>query len=459
MSKPRGLRAWLGHGDALPRVALVVFLAVALLAVACQQQTPQQPGKPAAPAQEAPKPAAEKPAAQPAQKPAQPAKPAAAVAGVKIGVLHPLTGGLAFEGKQVHNGVLMRLEEANAAGGIKSMGGAKLEIMQGDTQGKPEVGVAETERMIRDGAVAIMGAFQSAVTFPITQAAERQKVPVVVSVAASDEITRRGFKYVFRQQPNTDIYAKQGLTALKELIQRKNANLSTFVIIHEDSLFGTTQAGHMERYGKELGFKQLDKIAYKATTSDLTTEVSRIKSLKPDILLISGYYADTVLMMRTIRDLRADIPAIIGMANAAMSNPKFAQEEPKLAEHMIDVNYWWDPKSERAKKVREAYKQKHNEEMTNHAVQGYQSADVLVDALERAGKADREALREALTKTKLGNLIVPGETIEFDERGENKNAQPLLLQFQKGVPRAIAPAKYAEVEPAFPIPKLEERLR
>lgn len=459
MSQPRASGFRIAPGGRRLWGGLAAALAAALFAVACQQPQPQQPAKPAVPAQGAPQPAADKPAALPAQKPAQPAKPAAGATAVKIGVLHPLTGGLAFEGKQVHNGVMMRLEEANAAGGIKSMGGAKLDIAQADTQGKPEVGVAETERMVRDGAVAIMGAFQSAVTFPITQAAERQKVPVVVSVAASDEITRRGFKYVFRQQPNTDIYAKQGMAALKELIQRRNAKLSSFVIIHEDSLFGTTQAGLMERYGKELGFRQLDKIAYKATTSDLTTEVSRIKSLRPDILLVSGYYADTVLMMRTVRDLRADVPAIIGMANAAMSNPKFAQEEPKLAEHMIDVNYWWDPKSERARKVRDAYKQKRNEEMTNHAVQGYQSADVLIDALERAGKPDREAVREALTKTKLGNLIVPGETIEFDERGENKNAQPLLLQFQKGVPRAISPAKYAEGEPAFPIPKLEERLR
>jgi branched-chain amino acid transport system substrate-binding protein len=439
------------------RLGLVVILTLGVLASACQPQ-PQQPAKPAAPAD---KPAAAPAESKPAAQPAKPAteKPAASAQSIKVGIVHPLTGGVAFEGKQVHNGVLMRLEEANAAGGIKSLGGAKIEIMQADTQAKPEVGVAEAERMMRDGALAIMGAFQSAVTFPIAQAAERQKVPFVVSVAASDEITKRGFKYTFRQQPNTEQYASAGLPAIQDLIKRKGDNARSYVIMHEDTLFGTTMAGHVTRFAKDLGFKEVEKIGYKFTASDFTTEVSRVKSAAPDMLFLAGYYQDTLLILRAVRNLRIEFKAIIGIANAAMSNPKLVQDEPKLAEYMMDVNYWWNPRSDRAKQVREAFQRKYGEVMTNHAVQGYQSADVLIDALERAGKADRDALREALSKTKLGNLIVPGETIEFDEGGQNKNAQPLLLQIQQGVPRAISPEKYAETQPTYPIPKLDERLR
>lgn len=421
----------------------------AALGAACQPQQPAQvPAKPAAPA---PQPA---PAAAP--------KPAAGVPSVKLALLHPLTGAIAYEGNLVSNGARLRLDEANAAGGIKSMGGARIEIMQADTQGKPEIGVAETERLAREGVVAILGAHQSAVVFAATQAAEKEKVPFIITTAVSDDITKRGFKYTFRQQPNSESMAKLTVASLAEIIQRKQNKKpgdKSIVIIHEDTLMGDTMGRYLEAAVKATGFKLLDKISYKATTSDLTTEVSRIRSAKPDILFVNGYYPDTVLMMRTIRDLRVDFEAIVGTPNPALSNPKFAKDEPKLAESMMDGNYWWNPVSERAKKVREAFKQKHGEDMPNHSIQGYQAADVLVDALERAGKADREALRDALVKTKLTGIVVPGDAIEFDERGENKHAQPLLLQFQKLVPRAVAPAKFAEADPLFPIPALQQRMR
>ena len=163
-----------------------------------------------------------------------------------IGLVHPLTGPTAFEGNLVNNGCLFRLEECNAAGGIKSMGGAKIRTVVGDTQGKPEVGQAEAERVIREGAISILGAFNSAVTFVTTQVAEQKQIPHVVSVAVADDITTRGFKFTFRQQPNSETMAKLGIASVAELVQSAGGKDNKIVIVHEDSLQGVTMGKYMQ---------------------------------------------------------------------------------------------------------------------------------------------------------------------------------------------------------------------
>lgn len=382
------------------------------------------------------------------------------VSEIKIGSLHPLTGTGAFEGNLVARGVRLRIEEANAAGGIKSLGGARINLLEADTQGKPEVGQSETERLIREGCVALMGAFHSAVTIVTTQVAEREGVPFVISVAVSDRILQRGFKYSFRQQPNATMMGRLTVRALKEVVDAAGGQYRRVAFIHEDTEMGQSISVAAYSALKEAGFEIVEDITYNAArVTDVTPEASRVRAANPDIILINGYYPDTLLWVRTFRDLRVSPKAIVGLANALLSNPNFIREEPKLADYMMDGNYWWNPNSERARRVKEAYEKRYNEPFTNHSAQGYQSADVLVDALERAASTDRDRIREALAKTKLTDIIVPGDSIEFDDTGQNKNAQPLLLQILRGVVTPVAPQKYAAGRPVFPIPSLEERLR
>jgi len=459
--------------DGARRIARRTFLRYAglaggvALAAACAPTTPppqataQKPSAPAAPAATTgPAAPAAAPAASPAATTSAPAAASKPAAGeIVIGLVHPLSGAVAYEGNLVNNGCLFRLEEANAAGGIKSMGGAKIRTIVGDSQAKPEIGQAETERLIREGAVAILGAFQSAVTFVTTQVAEQKQIPHVVSVAVADDITMRGFKFTFRQQPNSETMAKLGIASVSELVGGAGGKDNKVVIVHEDTLQGVTMGKYMEEAISKGGgaLNIVDKLSYKATASDFTTEASRVKALKADVFLINGYYGDTVLWMKTLRDLQVDFKAIVGLPNPALSNPKFVKDEPKLAEYMMDTNYWWDPNSDRAKQVRDAWQKKYNEPMTNHSVTAYTSTDVPVDALERAGSTDAEKLRDALSKTKLTNIVMPGGSVEFNERGENVNAQPLLLQIQKSEITPIGPTKYA-AKPIFPIPPLAERM-
>ncbi len=128
---------------------------------------------------------------------------------VKVGHIHPLSGFLAFDGGLVTNGLTLAVEEINAGGGIKSMGGARIVLTGGDTQGKVEVGMAEAERLIRDGAVAVLGPYQSPVAYAVSQICEKERTPFVITVAVADNITERGFEYTFRVQPNARVMAER----------------------------------------------------------------------------------------------------------------------------------------------------------------------------------------------------------------------------------------------------------
>ncbi len=95
---------------------------------------------------------------------------------LKIGILHPVTGALAYEGEQCRKGALLAIEEINAAGGIKSMGGAKLEAVLADAQSKPDVGAAEIDRLAEAGVLAVQGPFASGIALATTQAAAKHNL-------------------------------------------------------------------------------------------------------------------------------------------------------------------------------------------------------------------------------------------------------------------------------------------
>ena len=111
------------------------------------------------------------------------------VESVKIGIIEPLSGSLALIGDKNLKGYQLAIKRINDGGGIKSLGGAKLIPLIGDSEGKPEVAMTQSERLIDQGAVLLVGAYQSAAVFSATQVAEKFKTPFVVSLGVADPIT------------------------------------------------------------------------------------------------------------------------------------------------------------------------------------------------------------------------------------------------------------------------------
>jgi branched-chain amino acid transport system substrate-binding protein len=369
-----------------------------------------------------------------------------------VGSIHPLTGPLAPDGASVANGVLLAIEQKNAAGGIKALGGARIRVANVDHQFKPQVGASEAERLIREGAVALLGAFASAVAIQTTQIAEKHGVPHIVTVAVADEITERGFKYTFRVQPNATDMAVQTVKYVREVCTLKNQPFRTVAAIHENT-FGTALFNRVAKAAPQHGFEILGNIPYAARAADLTTEISKLKAMNADLIFDTGYLGDGLLKMRTYRDLRVEPRGgIIGVSNGCYSNPNFIKELGKVSEAIMDGNYWHNPTSPLARDVIKQYEQRFNAPFQSHTVWGYNAALVLVDALERAGSAEPAKLREAIAATNLTQHIAPGDAIVFNEQGQNRNATVTLQQIQNGQIRVVLPKAFADADPIFPIP-------
>jgi branched-chain amino acid transport system substrate-binding protein len=372
---------------------------------------------------------------------------------VKVGYILPATGPLAFEAQLSLNGLLLALDEINSAGGIKSLGGAKLVFLPGDTQNKVELGNSEAARLIDQGIVTLIGPFSSLVAYSVRQVTEKNKTPFMLLAAVADNLCEGGLRYVFRVQPNGKAMSTLTMTNMMEMAKGAGTPVKRVAMMHEDGNFGTTMGNHVEAFAKASGLELVQRIPYNLRSPDFTAELAKVKASRPDLLVISGYYGDSKIIAETAAKLRIGVSALVGLANAAYSNPKFIADNRELTEQLFDGNYWHNPQSARAKAVFEAYQKRFNATMTSHGVQAYTVVYVVKDALERAGSTDREKVRDAISRTNLTDHILPQEAIRFDDSGENVNASPALLQVQGGRPLVVGPARYAETKPIFPVAK------
>lgn len=370
---------------------------------------------------------------------------------VKIGSIHPLTGALAMEGQEMRDAIQMAVDEVNEAGGIRSLGGAKVELVAADHEGKPEKGVSEVQRLVREGVIGIVGPYMSGVALAATQEAERQRIPFVIDIASADNITERGFRYTFRIQPPASSMAENFLKYFKELNGSLDKPLTTAVIVYEDSIFGSSIAKVIGDRAGEVGLKVLGKIAHPANTADLSSDVNKIKSLKPDVVIATTYLSDGTLLVKGMKQAGYQPKAIIGVANGAFSNAKFIKEEIEINQYILDVNYTINPKSERIAKIKELYRKKYNKNLSPNAAYAYEAAKVLLNAIEKAGSTDRTKIRDAIAKTYYKDHILPQGPIVFDDKGQNKNAQAVVNQIVEGKSVVVFPNEYKERDPVFPM--------
>ena len=153
---------------------------------------------------------------------------------VKIGFLQPVSGALSYSGQQGRLGASIAVDEINAAGGLKGMGGAKIDPVLGDAQSTPEGGNAEVEKMNSAGVAAIVGGYASSICLATSQTAARYELPYIVDVGVTDAIVTRGLKNTFRFGPGFGVIAKTALANLVDINDKAGKAAKTVMIVHED---------------------------------------------------------------------------------------------------------------------------------------------------------------------------------------------------------------------------------
>lgn len=367
---------------------------------------------------------------------------------IKIGILQPATGALAQDGEYGKLGAEIALNEINAAGGIKSLGGAKLEMVFGDSRSTPEGGSQEVERMQGDGVAAIVGGFASPIALAATQAASAYNLPFIVDVGVSDQIVGRGLKNTFRFGPGFGTVTKAALDNLSNLNDAAGKPAKTVVIVHEDGLFGSGMAKLLQAQLPPRGFEIVDTIAHPTPSRDMSNVALRIKSLNPDLVIPSSYYAEFVLLARTMQQQRIRPKGIYAVLNGAASNYRFVKEFGEAANLVMDCNHWADPRKPKTAEVRKLAEQNGRFWLYNTAL-NYSCVRLLADAIERAGSADRAKIIAALEASTFADHIMPYGPTKF-VNGQNQGAAPVNTQVQNGELKVIFPTEFAEAKPIFP---------
>jgi branched-chain amino acid transport system substrate-binding protein len=372
-------------------------------------------------------------------------------AGVKIGLLQPVSGALAYSGQQGRLGASIAVDEINAAGGIKSMGGAKIEPVLGDAQSTPDGGNAEVEKMNSAGVSAIVGGYASGICLATTQTAARYELPYVVDVGVLDSIVTRGLKNTFRFGPGFGVIAKAAIANLIAINDKAGKPAKTVMIVHEDSAFGAGLAKLLNAQLPSGGFQILETIPHPTPTRDFNNVVLKIKAANPDIVIPANYYNEYVLLARTMQQQKVrPKAAIYSVLGGAASSYKFVKEFPEAAQYIMDCNHWFDPRNPKALALKKKVEAQ-GQFFTYEVYLNYSCVLLLADALEHAKSADRAAITAALASSTFAGHVMPYGPTKFVD-GQNQGAAPANTQVINGDIQVILPEAFASAKPIYPLP-------
>jgi branched-chain amino acid transport system substrate-binding protein len=393
---------------------------------------------------------------------------------VKIGVIYPLTGPGAAVGAELRNALELAADVINsgapgitdlpfsAGKGLPGLKGAKIKLIFADHQANPQIGATEAERLItQEKVVAIVGAYNSAVTATASQVAERAGIPFLNPESSSASLTQRNFKWFFRTTPHDDLFVHNAFEFLKELEAKKGIKPKTVASLNENGLWGSETTKLQTKLAAEFGQNLVKQVSYAAKTTQLTSEVQTLKAANPNLLLQSSYTADAIMSIKTYKEL-GFLPDMILANNAGFTDTDFIKTLGKDAEYIITREVWALDLATRnplIKQVNDLYTTRYKINFTGNSSRTFTGLMVMADALNRAGSTDPEAIRKALVATDLpGNkLIMPWKGVKFDATGQNTLGQGILVQIVDGKYNTVWPFNMAAKDVVWPMPKWDQR--
>ena len=375
---------------------------------------------------------------------------------LKIAVLLPQSGYLAQAGQSCHRGALV-------ASSVLADLGHKVELMHIDMESNPDVARTQTERAINEGAQCVIGAFDSAATLAIAQVCEQRKVPLIVNIGAAPQLTEQGYKFLVRNFPTGGMLVSNGLKQIKALIEATKVAPKTAVFLHANDNFGMAQRHGMDAIFPNAGmpFKLLDSRPYDPKAQDLSVEVTKIRGLNPDLLLVVTRAADAIKLVRDIVRQKFQPMGIISPGAPGLYDEEFYKALGPLADYHVDAIPWANPKSKVTQTLEAAFKkQQPNYRFAVECFNVGFTFDALLiaaDAFKRAGTAAGPELMKELKATNLADHAMIGPPIKFDEKGQNLDIPSSCVQNRAQTPTVVLPADVATMTPVLPEPPWQGR--
>jgi branched-chain amino acid transport system substrate-binding protein len=371
---------------------------------------------------------------------------------IKIGILGPFSGSLAFNATEMKKGMILALDQINAKGGLF---GKHIELVFGDTECKPDKGVAAVKKLIMSDKVLVVGGgYCSSVNIATSGVGNAEKCPVVVAIAISPTITDRGMKYVFRTSPNSPMFLN-GINQWLEKVKKPK----TVAFFMENSDYGRDGEKIWNAVCQKIGAKVLAHLYFQIGDTDFTTQISKLKQLKPEVTFNIASTTEAALIQKQAKEQNF-VTQWIGVggqftqAYFKMCGPVCQYAMGSSLEPTLNM------KNPETAAFVKAYEAKYPGSRPGiFSSQGYDNLMVILDAIKRAGKPtgnlqqDRNRIRDALRKTDL--KLTQGE-IKFDKNGQVETVVPSVVQVQlkdcKPLLRIIYPPSRATAQYEAPTP-------
>jgi len=377
---------------------------------------------------------------------------------VRIALFVILSGSGADLGEQSRAGAVMAIEDINKSGGIKALEGAELKLLIADVTTTYSKGPNVTDRILSTSKVAgAIGYGYSGMTLTCLPTIQKARVPLITS-SISDKITAQGYNYVFEICPKGSHFGRTQVKFAAFLRDKYNLKVNKVGFIYENTAYGTSTSQGLKETCLEEGFTNIGLFQpYDKDITDAGPLVTKIKASGVDIIFPVSYTPDAQLLVSTMKAMKVN-PLVIG-GGAGFCWPPIEQAIGSRVNGIFSVGSWsYDTKNifdyPQRKDVTERYQKRFGTFMPEQAGEHYAMVWLLKEAIEKAGSADPEKVRQALADYEFGKsmdgMMQPGK-IKFDETGWNFHPFPTMIQWQNNTVRTVFPQEVATAKVIWPV--------
>jgi len=368
-------------------------------------------------------------------------------AAVNIGVIQPLSGANAQFGINSRNGIELVADEINTAGGIKALGGAKINLVVSDATSNPTTASTVARRLITQNELAaILGAFASSLTLAISEVTARADIPFLTQSFA-DEITGRGLESVFQVPSKASVTGRAQVNYTLAIAEAAGSKIEKIAIMYEDTAYGTAQSRGLRRAAKDANIEVVMDEAYPLGITDATPLIEKLHASRAQAVFPLSYLNDSLFIIRAMRQQRVTVPAIGGAGGYLI--PDFEKGLGQFAEDVLSIspsNY------DLAPALTDPFRKRFGDFMVHEAIESAVALDVLVQAIERAKSAKPKAVTDALHGGRFEGgwtKAMPGGAVQFDQTGLNTLSVPIMVQWRNKELVTVWPKDVAKGSPVW----------
>lgn len=351
---------------------------------------------------------------------------------VRIGVVQPMTGPVAYDGNIYVNTVKMIVDDLNAKGGVL---GRKIELVVEDGACNPAQSVNAAEKLAtRDKVVALLGAFCSTSTAAMMEVAKKHRIPLITGISTAAQLTEQGNPYFFRAVATTPML---GNAFGGELPAAVKAKRFAFLVLNDD--WGRSMVASYPNAIERTGGQIVATEFFQQSDLQFLSQITNVKASNPDAIVLAANTQQAVALSKQIRELGITVPLI---GEGSWTSDSYLKLAGPASEGVFGlVEYVYTIRNPINDAFVKEFQAKLKENPTKFAGAAHNVIHIVVDAIRRAGAADPEKIRAALEQTDYNGLV---GNIRFDDKHQAYGQTVYLAHVKNGVPEVVATAKIAK---------------